>query len=191
MKAFCYIVNSELFTSWSPGVGWGHNRENHIYMNCVYIKKKFSRTSRPISINVGTNHPWVKGILNCWNKGPGPFQRRDNSKNRVGSFKKNFQNHSARIGHIYSESFWYNVNSSFFKSWSPLVGRGHSRENHMYICLYKKKISWTRRPISIKYGTNHPWVKGILICSNKEPGPLQRGDNHNANIGRDHWKNFP
>jgi hypothetical protein len=27
------------------------------------------------------NHPWVKGILNCSNKGPGPFQRGDNHKN--------------------------------------------------------------------------------------------------------------
>jgi hypothetical protein len=38
-------------------------------------------------------------------------------------------------------------------------------------------------PFSIKLGTNHPWVKGILNCSNKLPGPLQRGDNHkNAKI---------
>jgi hypothetical protein len=41
-----------------------------------------------------------------------------------------------------------------------------------------KKISRTSRPISIKLGTNHPWVKGILFCSNKGPGPLQRGDDH-------------
>jgi hypothetical protein len=40
----------------------------------------FSRTSRPISIKLGTKHPWVKGILNCSNKGPGPFQRGDNHK---------------------------------------------------------------------------------------------------------------
>jgi hypothetical protein len=48
----------------------------------VYIEKKiFSRTSRPISIKLGTNHPLVKGILNCSNKGPGPLQRGDNHKN--------------------------------------------------------------------------------------------------------------
>jgi hypothetical protein len=40
----------------------------------------FSRTSRLISIKLGINHPWVKGILNCSNKGPGPFQRGDNYK---------------------------------------------------------------------------------------------------------------
>jgi hypothetical protein len=53
------------------------------------LKKKifFSRTSRPISKKFGTNHPWVKGILNCLNKGQGPLQRGDNLKNGVGSFK--------------------------------------------------------------------------------------------------------
>jgi hypothetical protein len=41
----------------------------------------FSRTSRPISIKLGTYHPWVKRILNCSNEGPGPLQRGDNHKN--------------------------------------------------------------------------------------------------------------
>jgi hypothetical protein len=45
------------------------------------LKKIFSRTSRPISIKLGINHPWVQGILNCPNKGPGPLQRKDNNKN--------------------------------------------------------------------------------------------------------------
>jgi hypothetical protein len=50
---------------------------------CLYRKKKkyISRTSRPISIKLGTNQPWVKEILNYTNKGPGPFQRGDNHKN--------------------------------------------------------------------------------------------------------------
>jgi hypothetical protein len=29
------------------------------------VLKIFSRTSRPNSIKLGINHPWVKGILNC------------------------------------------------------------------------------------------------------------------------------
>jgi hypothetical protein len=41
----------------------------------------FSRTSIPILIKLGINHPWVKGILNCSNKGLGPLQRGDNLKN--------------------------------------------------------------------------------------------------------------
>jgi hypothetical protein len=46
-------------------------------------------------------------------------------------------------------------------------------------------------PISIKLGTNHPWVKGILNCSNKGLGPLQKGDNYrNAKMGWGHLKIF-
>jgi hypothetical protein len=49
----------------------------------IYIEKKilFSRTSWSISIKLGTNHPWVKAILNCTNQGPGSLQRGDDYKN--------------------------------------------------------------------------------------------------------------
>ena len=50
-------------------IGWGH------------LKIFFSRTTGPILTRLDTNHPWVKGILNCSNKGPGPLQRGDNHKN--------------------------------------------------------------------------------------------------------------
>jgi hypothetical protein len=58
----------------------------YLHLFTMYIGKKifFSRTSRPISIKLGTNHPWVKEILNCINcinKGPGPLQRGDNHEN--------------------------------------------------------------------------------------------------------------
>jgi hypothetical protein len=45
------------------------------------LKKIFARTSRPVSIKLSTNHPWLKGILNFLIKGPGHFQRGDNHKN--------------------------------------------------------------------------------------------------------------
>jgi hypothetical protein len=45
------------------------------------LRKIFSRTSRPISIKLCTNHPWVKGFLNCSNKGPGALQIGENHKN--------------------------------------------------------------------------------------------------------------
>ena len=32
-------------------------------------------------------------------------------------------------------------------------------------------------PVSTKLGTNHPWVEGIQVCSNKGQRPFQRGDN--------------
>jgi hypothetical protein len=44
------------------------------------LKKIFSRTSRSISMKLYTNHAWVKGILNCSNKGSDPLQRGDNYK---------------------------------------------------------------------------------------------------------------
>jgi hypothetical protein len=46
----------------------------------VFILKTifFSRTSKPISIKLVTNHPWVKGYLNYSNKGPDPLQRAEN-----------------------------------------------------------------------------------------------------------------
>jgi hypothetical protein len=47
----------------------------------ILKKKIFFRTSKLISIKLGTNHPWVKGIQNCSNKGRGTLQRVDNHKN--------------------------------------------------------------------------------------------------------------
>jgi hypothetical protein len=57
--------------------------DNHkrVKIHRKFLKIFFSRTSRPISIKLGINHPWVKGIVNCLNKGPGPLQRGDNHKN--------------------------------------------------------------------------------------------------------------
>jgi hypothetical protein len=149
MKAFWYNVDSNLFQSLSPGVGRGHNRENHIY----WKKKIFSRTSRPISIKLGTNHPWVRGILNCSNQGPGPLQRGDNCKNGVGSFKNLLKkNHWTRRTRIYMKAFWFNVDLSLFKSWSPGVWRGLNRENHIYMCLYWKNLLQNQEAND----TNHP-----------------------------------
>jgi hypothetical protein len=57
--------------------------------------------------------------------------------------------------------------------------------------ILKKIFSRTSRPISIKLGITHPRIKGILNCSNKGPGPLQRGDNlKNAKMGWGHLKIF-
>jgi hypothetical protein len=47
----------------------------------VEIKIFFSQTSLPNSIELGTNHPWVKGIHTYSNKGPDPLQKGDYHKN--------------------------------------------------------------------------------------------------------------
>jgi hypothetical protein len=41
--------------------------------------KIFSRTSWPILTRLGTNYPWVKGILICSKEGDSPIPRGDNS----------------------------------------------------------------------------------------------------------------
>jgi hypothetical protein len=57
--------------------------------------------------------------------------------------------------------------------------------------LKKIFFSRTSMPISSKLGINHPYVMGILNCSNKGSGPLQRGDNHkNAKMGWGGIKNL-
>jgi hypothetical protein len=56
---------------------------------------------------------------------------------------------------------------------------------------FKNLLLQNSRPISIKLGTNHVWIKGILNCSNKGPDPLQRGDIFkNAKMGWGHLKIF-
>ena len=52
----------------------------HLSVN-VYIFNVFSKTTDQILNRFGTNHHWVKEILNCSNKGPGLLQRGDNHKN--------------------------------------------------------------------------------------------------------------
>jgi hypothetical protein len=54
----------------------------------------------------------------------------------------------------------------------------------MWFIFFLKIFSRTDRPISFKLGINHLWVMGIQNCSNKGPGPFQRGDNYkDANMG--------
>ena len=40
-----------------------------------HFKIFFSRTTEPISTNLGTKQPWLKGIQVCSNEGPALFQR--------------------------------------------------------------------------------------------------------------------
>jgi hypothetical protein len=49
-------------------MGWGH------------LKLFFSRTTGPILIRVGINHPWGKMIQVCANKGNCPSPRGDDSE---------------------------------------------------------------------------------------------------------------
>jgi diacylglycerol kinase family enzyme len=57
---------------------------------CLYLKKSlkmlFSRTSNLIAIKLDTNHPRIKGIQVCTNKGLSPLQREIIAKDaKIGS----------------------------------------------------------------------------------------------------------
>jgi hypothetical protein len=57
-----------------------------------------------------------------------------------------------------------------------------------FLKIFFSRTSW---PNSIKLGTHYPWVKGIQVCSNKGPVPLQRGDNYkNVKMGWGHKRIF-
>jgi hypothetical protein len=54
---------------------------------------------------------------------------------------------------------------------------GHNGENNLTCVYIGKNLSTTRKPILIKLGTNDLFfIKGIEICTNKRPDPLQKGD---------------
>jgi hypothetical protein len=88
MYMYLSLVLNEFSSPW--GVGHGilkkgerlcpkGDNSKRVKLHLQFLKI-FSRTSRPISIKLGTNHPSVKGILNCSSKGTDTFQRGDNHK---------------------------------------------------------------------------------------------------------------
>ena len=165
------------------------DNSKRVKIHWKFLKIFFSRTNGPNSIKLGTKYPWVKGIQVCSNKGPGPLQRGDNHKN-------------VKIG-------WGHLKIFFYRTTGPILtrlGTNHSWVKGIQVCSKegdspsprgdnseRVKIHWkflkifffrTNRPNSIKLGTNYPWVKGIQVCSNKGPVPIQRGDNHkNVKMG--------
>jgi hypothetical protein len=106
----------------------------------VFISEKiFSRTRRQISIKLGTNHPCVKEILVCINKGSGPFPRGDNHKkckNLPRSLKKFFLSQNKLY---FYERF---LRWCRFKLAQIMVpegqGWGHKRGNYFYNCILLK-----------------------------------------------------
>ena len=49
-------------------------------------------------------------------------------------------------------------------------------------------FSRTTDPISTKLSTKHPWVKGIIFCTNEGPCPFPREENYE--IEKVHWRNL-
>ena len=65
------------------------------------------------------------------------------------------------------------------------------RDNYEKVKIHRRNFkiffSRTTGPISTKFGTELPWVKGIQVCSNEVPRPFQGGDNYE--IAKLHWRN--
>jgi hypothetical protein len=57
------------------------------------------------------------------------------------------------------------------------VLRGDNHKNVKMGWGHLKIFSRTTAPILTKLGTNHPWMEGIQICTNKRDSPSPRGDN--------------
>jgi hypothetical protein len=139
----------------------------------------------------------MKGIQVCSNKRPGSLERGDNYKNVKmgwGHWKIFFSRTTGliltRLGTNHSWGEGFQVCSNEGDCPSP---RGDNSERVIIHWKLKKKkfFSRTSKPNSIKLGTNNPWVKGVQVCSNKGPGPLERGDNYkNVKMGWGHWKIF-
>jgi hypothetical protein len=59
----------------------------------------------------------------------------------------------------------------------PLQREDNNKNVKMGWSHLKIFFSRTTGPILTRLGTNHPWVEGIQICSNKGDNPSPRGDN--------------
>jgi hypothetical protein len=111
----------------------------------------------------------------------------------MGSFKNLLlQNHMANSNQIWHRSSIGGGDSSLFKRRQNPSPRGDNSERvNIHRKFFKIFFSRTSRPNSIKLNTNYPYVKGIQVCTNKGPGPLQRGDNHkNKKNGVGSFKNL-
>jgi hypothetical protein len=68
------------------------------------------------------------------------------------------------------KTFWYNVDLSLFKSWSPGAGRATLGKPYLHVFIFETltiffyRTSW---PNLIKLGTNYPWVKGSEIIQGR------------------------
>ena len=162
-------------------------------------------------------HPWVKGIQVCSNEGPHPLPRGDKAQSILGwrGFKfsemkgpalfkgeivtnsdysltklKNLrQNHWANFNQTWHDASLGEGDFTLFKWRTVSFPKGEIITIITKIHKQNLKILFSRTtdPISTNFGTKHPWVKGIQVCSNEGPHPLSRGDN--SEIAEIHKRN--
>ena len=98
--------------------------------------------------------------------------------------------------YILLQNRWVSFNQTKHKA---SLGEGDSSSfNRMATHFSKKemitiaKIHWRKKIFFalnlFQLDTDHPWVKGIPLCSNKRPHPFPTGDNDE--IEKIHWRNL-
>ena len=130
----------------------------------------FSRTTGLISIKLGTNHLWVKGIQVYSNEGPLLFPRVDitNIENKLTILKHLFlQNHFANNNWIWHKSSLGENYISLFK-W---------RVTHFPRGANSKKI-WTTGPIQPNLAMSNPGWRGFKLVQMERTHLFTLGDNN-------------
>jgi hypothetical protein len=153
MKAFWYNVDSSLFTSWFSGVMRVHNRENHIYM-CLYWLIVVLRPLKNFSLIWRRHHyRWRTAKFSPMLGAQGRWAERDLYRTTPAVTKGLGFSGLIRRTALFSRLVRHT--------------RGCGESILTRILTGLKIFSRTSMPISIKPGTNHPWVKEILSCVNK------------------------
>ena len=141
-------------------LGWRGNMKGPVLLQgeinrkmrkCIDDFKKifFSRTTRPISANLGTNHPWVKGILDYSYEGSLLFLRGDDNE----------------IVKIH----WQNFKIFFYRTTEPIstkLSRNHPCVKGFWVCSNGKATHFPR-------GDNYKIAKNLKSSSLEPLGQFQ------------------
>ena len=142
------------------------------------------------------------GIQVCSNDGPRPFPRGDNkkiAKIHWPTWKIFFLRTTGPIStKLCTKRPWVvRIQVCSFIGQQPFPREDNYEIAKIHWRILKFIFIRTTVPISTKLGTNHLWVKGIQVCSNKRPCPFQRGDNCENTLTnfknlllKNHWANF-
>jgi hypothetical protein len=92
---------------------------------------------------------------------------------KMRSFDNFLENHWARKAQIYMKAFLNSTDSILLTSWSRGSGGATIKKAILHAFSIRKNILKSSSPepaggpMSIKLGTNHPWVKRTQVCSIK------------------------
>ena len=135
------------------------------------IWKILSSTAKPVWIKLGTMHPWVKGIQFCSNEGLCPFSKGNNFEiakihRRICKilFSRTTGLISIKLG---TNHLWVKGIQVYSNEGPLLFPRVDITNIENKLTILNIFFSRTTLPITTEFGTNHPWVKIILVYSNE------------------------